>query len=185
MASLPQLAVIAVILRDRGSGRVRIGRDGEPIATYRLAEDDARRLATGIDGAGRIMAAAGAREIFTANGRMQRVATTASRRARYRFGPGRGALYSFHIMGSARMGGSPDLSAAAPSGETWDVRNLVVADGSAFPTASGVNPMITIEAIAHLNARRLAERLRLARTHVEAVRGLLADRALVRRRAAP
>ena len=62
-------------------------------------------------------------------------------------------------MGSARMGGSPDSSAASPTGETWDVRNLVIADGSAFPTASGVNPMVTIEAIAHLNARKLAERL--------------------------
>ena len=77
----------------------------------------------------------------------------------FRVGPGNGALYSFHIMGSARMGESPSRSAASPSGETWDVRNLVVADGSAFPIASGVNPMITIEAIAHLNARRLADRL--------------------------
>jgi choline dehydrogenase-like flavoprotein len=62
-------------------------------------------------------------------------------------------------MGSARMGGTPDSSAASPTGETWDVRNLVIADGSAFPTASGVNPMVTIEAIAHLNAWKLAERL--------------------------
>jgi choline dehydrogenase-like flavoprotein len=57
------------------------------------------------------------------------------------------------------MGGSAKTSAADPSGETWDVRNLVVADGSAFPTASGVNPMITIQAIARLNARRLAAKL--------------------------
>jgi choline dehydrogenase-like flavoprotein len=57
------------------------------------------------------------------------------------------------------MGASPETSAADPSGETWDVRNLIVADGSAFPTASGVNPMITIQAIARLNARRLAARL--------------------------
>ena len=155
---MPHLAGIAVILRDRGAGRVRIGRDGEPIVTYRLGADDARRFATGVDGAGRIMAAAGAREVFTANGRMQRFDGGFPAGA-YRFGPGRGALYSFHIMGSARMGGSPDLSAADPAGQTWEVRNLVVADGSAFPTASGVNPMITLEAIAHLNARRLAERL--------------------------
>ena len=39
------------------------------------------------------------------------------------------------------------------------MRDLVVADGSAFPTASGVNPMISIEAIAHMNATRLAARL--------------------------
>jgi choline dehydrogenase-like flavoprotein len=158
MASLPRLSLIAVIPRDSGSGRVRIGRDGEPIATYRLGDDDARRLSAGVDGAGRVMAAAGAREIFTANARTQRWADGFPADA-YRFGPGRGSLYSFHMMGSARMGGSAERSAAAPSGETWEVRNLVVADGSAFPTASGVNPMITIEAIAHLNARRLAAAL--------------------------
>ncbi len=158
MASLPRLSLIAVIPRDRGAGRVRIGRDGDAIATYRLGEDDARRLAAGIDGAGRVMAAAGAREIFTANARMQRWADGFPAGA-FRFGPGRGSLYSFHIMGSARMGASAATSAASPTGETWDVRNLVIADGSAFPTASGVNPMITIEAIAHLNATRLAERL--------------------------
>ena len=158
MASLPRLSGIAVIPRDRGSGRVRIGRDGEPIVTYRLAPDDARRLATGVDGAGRIMAAAGAREVFSANARLQRF-TDGFPAGAFRFGPGRGALYSFHIMGSARMGGSPAMSAANAAGETWEVPNLVVADGSAFPTASGVNPMITIEAIAHLNASRLAEKL--------------------------
>ena len=75
------------------------------------------------------------------------------------FGPGQVALGSFHIMGSARMGGSPAMSACTPAGETWDVRNLFVADGSTFPTASGVNPMISIEAIAHMNASRLASKL--------------------------
>ena len=36
MASLPRLSLIAVIPRDGGAGRVRIGRDGDAIATYRL-----------------------------------------------------------------------------------------------------------------------------------------------------
>ena len=158
MASLPRLSLIAVIPRDSDSGRVRIGRDGEPIVTYGLGDDDARRLGAGIDGAGRVLAAAGAHEIFTAHARRQDWADGFAAEA-YRFGPGRGALYSFHLMGSARMGASPETSAADPAGHTWDVRNLVVADGSAFPNASGVNPMITIQAVARLNARRLAGRL--------------------------
>jgi long-chain-alcohol oxidase len=159
MSSLSRLSLVAVIPRDRGSGRVRLGRDGEPIATYALGTDDARRLATGIDGAGRILAAAGAREIVTAHARRQAWGEDGFPPDAFRFGPGRGSLFSFHLMGSARMGGSPETAAADPTGETWEVRNLVVGDGSAFPTASGVNPMITIEAIAHLNARRLADRL--------------------------
>jgi choline dehydrogenase-like flavoprotein len=32
-------------------------------------------------------------------------------------------------------------------------------DGSTFPTASGVNPQISIQAIAHMNARGLAAKL--------------------------
>jgi choline dehydrogenase-like flavoprotein len=62
-------------------------------------------------------------------------------------------------MGSARMGGSPEISATDPDGATWDVKNIVVADASCFPTSSGVNPMVSIEAIAHMNAKRLAARL--------------------------
>jgi choline dehydrogenase-like flavoprotein len=68
-------------------------------------------------------------------------------------------MASFHIMGTARMGGTPSTSACTPAGETWDVRDLVVCDASAFPSASGVNPMISIEAIAHMNAYALAARL--------------------------
>jgi choline dehydrogenase-like flavoprotein len=69
------------------------------------------------------------------------------------------AMGSFHIMGSARMGSDPAGSACNADGETWDVRNLVVCDASCFPTASGVNPMISIESIAHMNASRLVARL--------------------------
>ena len=66
---------------------------------------------------------------------------------------------SAHVMGTARMGGSPAMSACDPTGETWEVARLVVCDGSTFPTASGVNPMISIAAVAHLNGSALASRL--------------------------
>ena len=62
-------------------------------------------------------------------------------------------------MGSTRIGKSPEMSACNPHGETWDLKNLYVFDGSSFPSASGVNPMVSIESLAHLNATALAERL--------------------------
>ena len=56
------------------------------------------------------------------------------------------------VVRIADEGGDPPLLVAGGS-------NLVVADASCFPTASGVNPMISIESIAYMNARRLADRL--------------------------
>jgi long-chain-alcohol oxidase len=45
------------------------------------------------------------------------------------------------------MGTSRKTSATKHTGETWDVKNLFVADSSLFPTAIGINPMVTIQAI--------------------------------------
>jgi choline dehydrogenase-like flavoprotein len=41
---------------------------------------------------------------------------------------------------------------AGPWGELHDVRGVWIGDTSAFPTASGTNPMITAMALAHRNA---------------------------------
>ncbi len=46
-----------------------------------------------------------------------------------------------------------------PSGHVWDLPGLYVADASLFPTAIGVNPQITIMAL----ATRVAERIELAK----------------------
>jgi choline dehydrogenase-like flavoprotein len=64
---------------------------------------------------------------------------------------------TFHQMASATMGVDPKRSVVGETGETHDVRGLYVADASAFPTSSGVNPMITIMAIADHVARNIAD----------------------------
>jgi long-chain-alcohol oxidase len=158
---------IGVLLRDRDGGEVRVGRDGEPVVRYRLSEFDAGHLRTGIDGAAQLLEAAGARKIFSSHskfvgyepGRAGSRGLFMAEADAAGYGAGQVVLNSFHIMGSARMGGSPTMSACDPTGQTWEARNLYVLDGSSFPTASGVNPQISIQAIAHMSARGLAARL--------------------------
>jgi choline dehydrogenase-like flavoprotein len=167
MAGLGHLVGVGVLLRDRGGGEVRVARDGRPQVRYRLSDYDARHLRAGVEGAARILEAAGARRIVSSHARLveyqpgrggtiERFTADADACG---YGPGRCNLVSFHHMGSARMGGSPRSSACDPEGRTWEVRDLVVCDGSTFPTAPGVNPMISIAATAHLNASALAGRL--------------------------
>jgi choline dehydrogenase-like flavoprotein len=69
------------------------------------------------------------------------------------------ALFTVHLMGTARMGARREDSVVDPGGQLWDLPGCYVADASLFPTAIGVNPQITIMAL----ATRVAERMELPR----------------------
>jgi long-chain-alcohol oxidase len=167
MEGISSTTPVGVLLRDQGGGEVRVDRDGEPVVRYRLSELDTGHLRIGLDGAAQILEAAGARRIFSSHARWVSYDPARSgSRSQFMadadaagYGAGQVVLNSFHIMGSARMGGSPSMSACDPTGQTWEVRGLYVLDGSSFPTASGVNPQISIQAIAHMSARTLAGKL--------------------------
>lgn len=66
-------------------------------------------------------------------------------------------LFTVHLMGSARMGASEESSVIDLDGQAWDLPGCYVADASLFPTAIGVNPQITIMALATRVANRMLE----------------------------
>jgi choline dehydrogenase-like flavoprotein len=160
LGKLANTTAIGVLVRDRDGGRVSLDREGNPVTQYALSEFDRAHLRSGFIGAARILEAAGARQIFSPHakwcayepGRSGSLQSFTQAMDAAGWNSGQLALFSFHMMGSARMGSSRKNSATKPDGETWEVRNLFVMDGSSFPSASGVNPMISIEAIAHHNA---------------------------------
>jgi choline dehydrogenase-like flavoprotein len=167
MDRFAHLSLCATLTRDTTRGRVRIDRDGNPRVSYRLNDADENSLATGLAMGGEVLAAAGATEVFSLHperyafrpdgqGELRAWAETV-RRAGFR--GGRVTLFSFHQMSSCRMGVDPGRSAVGPEHETHQVKNLYVADASLFPTASGVNPMISVMGLAHRAGGRIAARL--------------------------
>jgi choline dehydrogenase-like flavoprotein len=60
-----------------------------------------------------------------------------------------------HLNGTARMGDSPATSVVNADCRSWDIPNLWICDGSVFPTVGGVNPSLTIQAIACRTADRI------------------------------
>lgn len=61
-----------------------------------------------------------------------------------------------HQMGSNRMSKSAEDGVVDSKGKVWGVEGLYVADASVFPTATGVNPMVTAMAIADMIAKGIA-----------------------------
>jgi len=57
-------------------------------------------------------------------------------------------IFSAHVMGGCPMGGQGE-GVVDDRLRHRDVANLFVVDGSVFPTSLGVNPMLTIAAMAH------------------------------------
>jgi choline dehydrogenase-like flavoprotein len=60
-----------------------------------------------------------------------------------------------HLGGTCRMGAHPRDSVANADGRTWDIPNLWICDGSLMPTVAGVNPSLTIQALAYRTADRI------------------------------
>lgn len=66
---------------------------------------------------------------------------------------------SAHQMGTCRMGTSAKTSVVDQDCQVWDAEGLHVVDASVFPSASGVNPMVTNMGIAHWASANIAKSL--------------------------
>ncbi|PNH66212.1 hypothetical protein VD0002_g3083 [Verticillium dahliae] len=67
---------------------------------------------------------------------------------------------SAHQMGTCRMAANEDEGVVDPRGRVFGTEGLYVADASVFPSASGVNPMITNMAIAEWIAMGVSKELK-------------------------
>lgn len=66
-----------------------------------------------------------------------------------------GTFTSAHQMGTNRMSVSEKDGVVDGKGRVWGTKGLWVADASVFPSASGVNPMVTVLAIADWISREI------------------------------
>jgi choline dehydrogenase-like flavoprotein len=164
MQQAAHLGSFIVLTRDRDGGRVRVDRQGQPLIRYQLSRFDRASLLAGVRTAAEIQAAAGAHTVLlphntlpmlrVQDGQIQNPAVLDGLPG-LDWGPNRFNLYSAHQMSSCRMGGRRAEHPTSPTGEAYELRGLYVADGSAFPACSGVNPMLTIMALAHHTAQHL------------------------------
>jgi choline dehydrogenase-like flavoprotein len=170
MEQLGHMATYIVLTRDTGEGRISLDRHGEPVVSYWPNETDRRHLVRGLQETTRIIMAGGATQAVSLHTPPLRLdsegskpgAVTQSKLDRYLneletrgIVTNRVGMGTAHQMGTCRLGSDPRTSVADPSGQVHGVRGLYIADASTFPTASGVNPMLTTMALSYWIAQQV------------------------------
>jgi choline dehydrogenase-like flavoprotein len=72
----------------------------------------------------------------------------------------RGPFPSTHNLGTCRQSAKPDDGVCNAYGQTHDVKNLFISDGSQFTTGASENPTLTIVALAIRQAEYIADQMR-------------------------
>jgi choline dehydrogenase-like flavoprotein len=119
-------------VRDTEPGQVALAGKGKLKITKKLSAEDQARKARGLSAVEAIYRATGAKRII------------------------HGSLgIGLHLMGGCALGKSPATSVVSETFQVHRVPQLWIADSSVFPNAPGINPSLTIMAL----ARRAAESL--------------------------
>jgi choline dehydrogenase-like flavoprotein len=156
MERMRNVATLFALTRDRDPGCIDL--DDEAYIRYRVSPHDGENLLAGLAGTFDLAFAAGAIRVLTLHAKpleVRREEWTSRYREEFLerlraigVAANRQIFFSAHQMGTAAMGADANRSVVDPAGRVWGYENLLVADASVFPQSSGVNPMLTIMAMA-------------------------------------
>jgi choline dehydrogenase-like flavoprotein len=138
MADYPRLAQFGLMVSDESRGRVR-SVAGAPLIRYDLCREDVSKFRTGLARVEELFLAAGARQVYLPLPAGVRPEGARARDLK---------LMAFHPLGTARA--DARLTHGVTDGDlaVHGVSGVYVADGSVVPSALGVNPQLTIMALA-------------------------------------
>jgi choline dehydrogenase-like flavoprotein len=158
--SFDHVSSFGFMIEDTSRGSVRALR-GQPVISYWLTEQDVSHIKRALDVLAQIFFAAGARRVHAPVNGFDVIESPddLARLRRATLKPWDLDLSAYHPLGTARMGIDPASSVVDAEHQVHDTPGLYVVDGAAVPTSLGVNPQITIMALATRAAEKIAARV--------------------------
>jgi len=132
MRHYDKMTCAEVAIRDENAGEIQVSKNGQLVVKKELTEQDKNRKHKGEEILKEILAASGAKRVIDSP-----------------------MYFGLHLMGGARMGTDPVTSAVDQEFKLRDQQNIFVCDSSIFPNAPGINPALTIMALAHKLSQQL------------------------------
>ena len=151
-----------VLTSDTSSGSI-INKNPQHLWKYNLNNFDHGNLLHGIESLVKANFLAGAEEIMVATSPTMHwkresnedIESFIGKVRKVRNEPFRILLGSAHQMGTARIHPNPSEGVIDLNGKVHGLENVYITDSSTFPRCSGVNPMITIQAMSHFLASKI------------------------------
>jgi choline dehydrogenase-like flavoprotein len=158
MKRFPSLGLTYVQLRDRTRGTVRF-RGGYPKVHYTMCKDDRERSRRALKILARICLEGGATQVVTTHVRpvVMNGPADIAKLDSAPFRPNDLTVFSAHPQGGCPMSSAPARSVVDSQCAVHGIEGLYVCDASIFPSPVGINPMISIMAMASLAAERIIE----------------------------
>jgi choline dehydrogenase-like flavoprotein/DNA-binding transcriptional regulator YbjK len=154
------VASFGFMIADKSRGRIRQWQ-GRSIIEYSVCDQDLATMRRGVDLLAQMFFAAGAKVVHSPIAKYSQLRNDADmQRLRSAKLTARDFdLWAYHPLGTARMGVSEQHAVVSSDHEVFGSPGLFVVDGSVVPTSLGVNPQVTIMALATRAAQRIAARL--------------------------
>ncbi|XXG97487.1 hypothetical protein Hte_003790 [Hypoxylon texense] len=158
------------LVRDRDTGSVYPNAEGNPVVAYTPSKFDHAHIKLGLLAVAKLCYLRGAAEILSPVRNLAPFRCTVPAtdrnvddadfvgwlRLSQQTDFSSAVLISGHQTGSCRMSTSEECGVVDEKGAVWEAQDLYVADASVFPSASGVNPMMTTMAISEHIAQGIA-----------------------------
>jgi len=158
LENVNRMVISGVLVEDTTTGTIRPGPMGSTLMTYQIDPVGFERVLRGIALVSEMLFASGAKRVYLPIHGLTHFDSPDEIHKIYRLGvkPTDVELLTVHAMSSCRMSADPRWGVVNPWGETFDVKNLFITDGSIVPTPIGLNPQETIMMLASRGADYIA-----------------------------
>jgi choline dehydrogenase-like flavoprotein len=147
-----------IMTRDEPVGIVTISYNGHPKVVYNLAPKTIDDMARGMAILAKMWFSIGAKSVITSHRDMPELRTKADipmLKDAVRNNPDGLMIGSAHPQGGNKMGSNTEECVVDSDCKVHGFENLYVCDASVFPTALGVNPQLTVMALATITANKI------------------------------
>ncbi len=158
MKEYNRYTMAGIMTRDEPTGKVSISDNGNPKLDYNLSVQTIDDMARGMAIVAKMWFDVGATSVITSHMDIPELKTKADIpkiKDAVRSNPGGLLVGSAHPQGGNRMGDIPDECVVDSDCKVFGFKNLYVCDASVFPTALGVNPQLTVMALATITADKI------------------------------